>query len=202
MNRAARSIRSGSSVKEISGDSGVRRTPAARSATPPKGSMSSGRLTGRARDAERHGVDGEVAAGEVGLDLVGEGHVGLARVGRVGLGAVGGDLEHRAALLQPDRAEAGALVPDRVGPAGRRARWCCSGRASVVRSMSVGEGPAEHRVAHDPADQVEAVAGRVEALRQRAHLVEDRAQPLRDHPGRLRGARDPAGTGSRASRRC
>ena len=42
MNRAARSIRSGSSVKDTSGDSGVRSTPAARSATPPKGSMSSG----------------------------------------------------------------------------------------------------------------------------------------------------------------
>ena len=42
MNRAARSIRSGSSVKETSGDSGVRSTPAARSATPPNGSMSSG----------------------------------------------------------------------------------------------------------------------------------------------------------------
>ena len=37
-----------------------------------------------------------------------------------------------------------------------------------------GERAAEHRVADDPADEVEAVAGRVEALRQRAHLVEDR----------------------------
>jgi hypothetical protein len=29
------------------------------------------------------------------------------------------------------------------------------------------------------------MTGRVEALRQRAHLVEDRAKPLRDHLGRL-----------------
>ena len=42
MKRAARSIRSGSSVNDTSGDSGVRSTSAARSATPPKGSMSSG----------------------------------------------------------------------------------------------------------------------------------------------------------------
>ena len=40
-NRAARNIRSGSSVKETSGSSGVRRRPAARSASPPKGSISS-----------------------------------------------------------------------------------------------------------------------------------------------------------------
>ena len=41
MNRAARSIRSGSSAKETSGSSGVRSRRAARSARPPNGSMSS-----------------------------------------------------------------------------------------------------------------------------------------------------------------
>ena len=46
MKRAARSIRSGSSVKDTSGPSGVRSTPAARSATPPKGSISSGASSG------------------------------------------------------------------------------------------------------------------------------------------------------------
>ena len=74
-------MRSGSSVKDTSGASGVRSTPAARSATPPNGSISSGASPGGAGDPQRHGVDGEVAAGQVGLDVVGEGHVGLAGVG-------------------------------------------------------------------------------------------------------------------------
>jgi hypothetical protein len=41
MNRAARSIRSGSSENDTSGASGVRSTPSTRSAMPPKGSISS-----------------------------------------------------------------------------------------------------------------------------------------------------------------
>ena len=45
--RAARNMRSGSSPKEISGSSGVRRRPAARSPSPSKGSMSS--MSGRRR---------------------------------------------------------------------------------------------------------------------------------------------------------
>ena len=200
MNRAARSIRSGSSVKETSGDRGVRSTPAARSADAAERVDELRRLALGAGDAQRHRVHGEVAAGEVGLDLVGEGHVGLARVGRVGLGAVGGDLEHRVALLQADRAEPGALVPHRVGPAGHELGGALG--AGVGGEVDVGgERPAEHGVADDAAHEVEAVTGRVEPLRQRAHLVEDRAQPLRDHPGRLRGARDRRGT-VRASRRC
>ncbi len=48
MNRAARIIRSGSSPKESSGPVGVRRIPAARSAAPPNGSMSSGSGTASA----------------------------------------------------------------------------------------------------------------------------------------------------------
>ena len=43
--RAARSMRSGSSAKEISGSSGVRNRPAARSPSPSKGSISS--MSGR-----------------------------------------------------------------------------------------------------------------------------------------------------------
>ena len=150
------------------------------------------RLTGRARDAERHGVDREVAAGEVGLHLVGEGHVGLARVGRVGLGAVGGDLEHRAVLLQPDGAEAGSLVPDGVGPPGDERGGLLG--PGVGGEVDVGrEGPTEHRVAHDPAHQVEAVAGRVEALRQRAHLVEDRGAGAPGSPRKATRCPRPGG---------
>ena len=46
MNRAARIMRSGSSVNDSSGESGVRRRAGARSAAPSNGSMSSG--SGRA----------------------------------------------------------------------------------------------------------------------------------------------------------
>ena len=42
MKRAARSIRSGSSLKLTSGASGVRSTPVARSTAPPNGSTSTG----------------------------------------------------------------------------------------------------------------------------------------------------------------
>ena len=84
---------------------------------------------------ERHGVDGEVAAGEVGLDGVGEDDLGLAGVRRVGLGPVGGDLEHAAVALDADGAEAGALVPHRVGPAGDDRAW--SARAGVGGEVEV-----------------------------------------------------------------
>ena len=97
--RAARSMRSGSSPKEISGSSGVRSRPAARSPSPSKGSTSS--MSGR-REGER--VDGEVATRQVDFEVVAEGHLGLARVGHVDLGPVGRDLVVLAAL--------------------RAARWC------------------------------------------------------------------------------
>ncbi len=48
MKRAARSMRRGSSVNDSSGASGVRRRPAARSAAPSNGSMSSSSGTARA----------------------------------------------------------------------------------------------------------------------------------------------------------
>ena len=54
MKRAARSIRSGSSLKLTSGASGVRSTLVIRSTAPPNGSTSAG--VGRG-DLERHRVD-------------------------------------------------------------------------------------------------------------------------------------------------
>ena len=158
--------------------------------------MSSGASSVGAGDAQRHRVHGEVAAREVLLDRVGEGDVGLPRVGRVRLGAVGGDLEHRVGLLEADRAEPRALVPHRVGPAADQLGGLLG--ASVGGEVDVGgERPAEHGVADDAADEVEAVPGRVEALRQRAHGIEHGAQPLRDHPGRLRGHRQGPWTSRR-----
>ena len=77
----ARSMRSGSSPNETSGASGVRSTAR--------------REVGRAAERvdelglgerERHRVDGEVAARQVGLDVVGERDLGLAALGAVDLG--------------------------------------------------------------------------------------------------------------------
>ena len=148
-----------------------------------------GHLALGAGDAQRHGVDREVAPRQVGLDLVGEGHVRLAGVGGVGLGPVGGDLEDRVALLQARRCRTGRPGPTPRRPSPLTSSVVRSGRASVVRSMSPARGPAEHEVADDAADEVEALPGRVEALRQRAHLVEDRAQALGDHRARVGGPR-------------
>ena len=69
-----------------------------------------------ARQPDRHGVDGEVAAHEVALERVAEHHLGLARRAVVDVGAVGRDLELQRPLAQPDRAELTPDVPVRVGP--------------------------------------------------------------------------------------
>ena len=70
MNRAARSMRSGSSLKDSSGDSGVRSTLGDQVGGPVERVDQLGIVVGQ--QAQRHGVDGEVAAGQVGLDGVGE----------------------------------------------------------------------------------------------------------------------------------
>ena len=86
-------------------------------------------------ERDRHRVHREVAAREIGLDVVGERHLGLAAVGAVDVGAERRDLEPLAALLRTDRPEALALQPHRVGPArDDRAR---SRRARVGRDVDV-----------------------------------------------------------------
>ena len=141
-NRAARIIRSGSSLNESSGRPGVRSSPAARSSSPPYGSTN---VVGRQRDGHR--VDGEVAAAQVVLEGVAVGHLGLARVVAVDLGAVRRDLDQVLALARADRAERDADLPAGVGPALEQRRAICSGRASVVE-VEVRRRPAEQRVAH------------------------------------------------------
>ena len=150
MNRAARSMRSGSSLKL---------TPRATAACAACGGEVGGaaervdQLGESGRELERHGVDREVAARQVGLDGVGEDDVGLARVGRVGLGPVGRDLVVAAAVLAP-------IVPKRspwvhtasaqparmrldLAPAGRR--WCSRCRAVAVPRRAAGRGRCRRR---------------------------------------------------------
>ena len=82
-------------------------------------------------EPQRHRVDGEVAAREVGLDVVGEHDLGLAALGPVHLGAERGDLDRRAVLATADGAEPLALEPDVIGPrAHDRARRRRGGRRS------------------------------------------------------------------------
>ena len=131
---------------------------------------------------ERHGVDGEVAAGEVGLDRVGELDGGLAGVRVVGLGPVGGDLEVPAVLAAADGAEALTLGPHGVGPALEQSLGVggegVGGEVDVAARRHVA---AEEEVADDTAHEVEAEPGRGEALGQRGRALEDGAQPVGDH---------------------
>ena len=102
MNRAARSIRSGSSLKLTAGSSGVRSRLAARSATPPNGSTSSRlgsdsamALTVKSRrDRSTSSSSANVTSG-------------LRESGTVGLGAERRDLEGPARPRNP-------IVPNRL----------------------------------------------------------------------------------------
>ncbi len=111
MKRAARNMRKGSSPNEISGSSGVRRRPEARSARPAERVHQF-----HVGQPQRQCVDGEVAPRQVLLDVVAERDVGLARIGHVDLGPVRRDLEELAGAPAPDRSETRPLRPHVVGP--------------------------------------------------------------------------------------
>ena len=114
-NRAARSIRSGSSSKERSGSIGVRSTR--RREILQAAVRVDHCAAGVERQLDRHRVDGEVPPGQVALDGVAEVDLRLAGLAVVGVGAVGRDL---AAVgdsvdldLHTDRAERDARRPSR-----------------------------------------------------------------------------------------
>ena len=107
---------------------------------------------------ERERVDREVAAQEVGLDVVGERHLGLAALRVVDVGPEGRDLEGLAVLDAPDRAEALALQPDGVGPARDDAFDGVGTRAGRDVDVVAALVPVEEGVAHRPTDEVRAVA--------------------------------------------
>ena len=115
MNRAARSIRSGSSLKRH-----LRRQRRTQRAGHQIGGAAE-----RIDERRRRAVSSSAMALTVksrrdrsASIVVGELDVRLARVVVVRLGAMGGDLVDPIAALGADRAEALALGPDRVGPTG------------------------------------------------------------------------------------
>ena len=114
--------------------------------------------------AQRHGVDGEVAAGEVPGEGVAIGHLGLARADLVGLGAVGGDLHDGGALARADGAEGPAHVPGGLAPGGQDLLGLLgAGRGGQVQVVG---GDAEEGVPHRPADQGDLVPGAHEGVPQ------------------------------------
>ena len=186
MKRAARSMRSGSSLKDSEGASGVRSRELSQ-----VGDAVEGVDQLQVGQREGHGVDGEVPAGQVGLDGVGEHHIRLAARRLVGVGAMGGDLHAPVAPAQADRAEPLALGPHRIGPAGHDPLDLV--RPGIGREIQVGRRtePPEHGVAHDAPDQVETVPAGREQRSQLARLLDQWPQPLRYHDrSEYRGAAD------------
>ena len=134
-----------------------------------------------ARQLEGHGVDREVAPGEVGVDRVPEGHLGLAGVRVVVLRPMGGDLEDLPPMAGPDRPEALALGPDRVGPALHERLDLIRqgvGRQVEVRLGLDGGIAVEQGVADRAADEVDAVPGRREALGELRRVGHQAAEAL------------------------
>ena len=154
-NRAARSIRNGSSPNDISGAAGVSSILGAhRRQTVQRIAEFAGTVGG---DADRHGVRGEIAAYEIVLEALAEAHLRVARHLVVGVGAERGDLHAIVALADPDRAVLDAGVPERVGPSAQHRLYLLG--PGVGGEIEVGTQPAQQRVAHTAADEVELVAG-------------------------------------------
>ena len=144
-NRAARSIRSGSSENATSGSSGVSSRLAARSFTPPNGidELALGQ-------PDRHRVDREVAPGQVGLQVLAERHRGLAVLLRVDLLAEGRDLQDagRPCGRRPcrtSRRPGTAARPSRAGPSSSRAGRRRSRSPDRSRAPRPAAGPAPRR---------------------------------------------------------
>ena len=135
--RAARSMRNGSSVNDISGESGVRRRRATRSARPVVRVDELGPVLRIERD--RHRVDREVAPREIGLDVVGERHLRLAALGPVHVGAERRDLEDARRPSRSRRSRsAGPAATRRRPTAGRSPQSRRAGHRSSMSTSAIG----------------------------------------------------------------
>ena len=157
-NRAARSIRSGSSPKDTAGAAGVSSTRARSAAKPPSGSRNSPGPVWR--DAHGHRVGREIAAHQIVLEAIAEAHLGIARHLVVGVGAERGDLQAVVVLADADGAELDPGVPHRVGPAPHDLLHLLG--AGVGGEVQVGTQPAQQGIPHRTADEVQLVARGIE----------------------------------------
>ena len=110
--------------------------------------------------AQRHRVDGEVAAHEVALEGVAELDDGLAGLAVVDVAAVRRDLDDLAVDAGGDGAELAADVPVRLGEGHDDLEDLVGG--GVGGEVEVVDPTAEERVADGAADEGELVAGRGE----------------------------------------
>ena len=109
-----------------------------------------------AAQRDRHRVDREVAAGEVGLDRLGRARPrGSAPGLRVGLGAGGGDVDLVAVEARPWRC-AKRSCSTASAPSARGERR----GVALDDEVEVGAPAAEQQVAHGAADQVDGLARR------------------------------------------
>ncbi len=159
------------------------------------------RRRGSTGQLERHRIDREIPAAEIGLDVVGVDDVRLPRVVGVRLRPERGDLVSALAEFGADRAEPLTLRPQRIGPArqtGLDVVGACIGGEIEVDVVTT---RVDEQVAHDATDEVQAMAGVGEARRQRRQLGEHGSEAIRDHGEARLGAfdTDPGHHGPRRS---
>ena len=185
MKRAARSIRSGSSLKLISGASGVRSTLAQqvdgaaerideRRASPPPVTSSAIALTVKSRRLRSVSI----SSAYVTCGLRESSVYDSARNVVISYGAV--------ALLGADRAEPLALRPHRVGPAVEAGLDRVGAGVGGEVEVEVLARVVDQQVADAATDQVQAVPGGAEPVGERRQLGEHGGEAVGDHgPARL-----------------
>ncbi len=125
------------------------------------------------RQVDGHGVDGEVATGQIIVDLGGVPNVRFPGVLDVHLTAVGCDLVGTTIVGGADGAEAGTLGPHRIGPGTDDLDHFF--RDGIGRAVDIGhvEVAAQDEVPDETTDHVEATARFVEPARERRQQLDD-----------------------------
>ena len=142
-------------------------------------------------DRERHRIDGEVASGQIVVQVVAEGDgVGAPMVGVGAVVAIRGDLVRLLADVDLDGPEPVLVARAREEPDDLV-------RACVRGEIPVGGLHAAQEVAHAPAHEVRLVARFAERGRDRANRGRNRS-PARVWHDRLRGSRVPVSRTGRA----
>ena len=127
---------------------------------------------GHVRQGQGHGVDGEIAPGQIRGDVLAELHIRFAGILGIRLGAMGGDLHQSLSQLHADGAKALALGPHRS-----RTQWLDDGQdlfrggISGEVDVDVGVGPPKQRVTDNATHQIQPAAGHLERRAERFRLV-------------------------------